>query len=71
MNREKVALVAKRITEALLTLKFTADETVALLKCLDHLNHSQAIEKDMIVTTKRNLLDIIEGRKSLTTLEYQ
>lgn len=71
MNREKITHAATNIVAALEAMRFTPDETVALLKCLDQLTHSQAIDREMIVTTKRDILAVIDGRKNIREIGGQ
>lgn len=68
VNKEKVAHTAKMIMVGLAQRQFTADETVALLKCLDKITRSRCIDEELVVTTKKQILEVLDGRKNINQL---
>lgn len=69
INKEKVSFIAKNIMKNLLDNKFTAEETVALLKCLSHITGAQCLDKEMVVVNRKLLMEIVSGEKSIKAIE--
>ena len=65
MNREKVKVAAGQITTALRAQGFTADETVALLKCLERVFNVQCFEKDLVVVGMQQLRELSQGQRTV------
>jgi hypothetical protein len=58
MNREKIRDDAVLIQTALRRKMYTAEETVALLKTLQHLLCCQCIEKDLVVVSLKKIKEL-------------
>ncbi len=53
MDKNKIAAAANTIHKALQMQKFTAEETVALLKCLERLLEVQCMEKGLRIVSDK------------------
>lgn len=65
INREKIKRAATQITTAMQMQKFTADETVALLKCIERVMNVQAFEKDLVVVSLQQIKDLGSGQRTV------
>lgn len=54
MDKNKVAQAAETIHKALQLQKFTGEETVCLLKCLERLLEVQALEKGLRLVSDKD-----------------
>lgn len=68
MNKQKVEFAVTKIVQSLDRMQFTADESVCLLKCLERVLVVQAIEKDLVVASKKKIMEVINGRAPLESV---
>ncbi len=69
INKEKVSMAAQKIVMSLGLMRFTGEETVALIKCLDHLTKANCLENDLVVVSKKKLMKVISGENSINSIE--
>ncbi len=69
LNREKVAFAANKIVQNLEQNRFTSEETVALLKCLDRVTQAQCLDRDLVLVSKKLLMQVVAGEKSVNAIE--
>ena len=68
MNREKISRATKAILLLLSENKFTPDESTALLKCLEHVLQTQAIENDLVVASLKKIKAVSNGLAPLESI---
>lgn len=68
MDRDKITQSVVAITAMLTARKFTGEETVALLKCLEHVFKCQAIEKDLVIASLKKIKAVAAGLAPVETL---
>jgi len=68
LNKDKITVTANEIMQGLLKRRFTADETICLIKCLDKITQSQAVDHGLVVTTKKQIMEVINGHKNINQL---